>query len=77
MLFLGLKACVHAFEQVCAMAGITAEKLKDRQTVSLGVWHHPRITRALFDTYLGPLPVDAAGKMQAGQGALYVTNGFR
>ena len=61
----------------CMRAGITAGMNKDKQTVGLGIWKHPRLTRALFDTYMGPRPVDLAGKLQVGQGILYVTNGFK
>ncbi|KAK9804178.1 hypothetical protein WJX73_009313 [Symbiochloris irregularis] len=57
--------------------GITHHKLRDRKTVSLGIWPYPQLTQAVFDTFLGHRPVDATGKRLAGQGVLYVANGFR
>lgn len=37
----------------------------------------PLVTASLFDAFLGPQPLDAAGKRNVGQGLLWAANGFR
>lgn len=59
----------------CAV--ITPGILRDRKTFKAGPWKNKRLTRAVFDLFLGPAPLDDQARVQAGQALLYFTNGFK
>lgn len=57
---------------------MTPEKeLKDKRMVPLWTCKNPKLTYAFFAMVLGPNPVCNNAKYNIGQGALYVTNGFK
>ncbi len=54
-----------------------AKELKDKRMVPLWTCKNPKLTYAFFAMVLGPNAVCNNAKYNIGQGALYVTNGFK
>lgn len=69
---------INPFCDICSCAAIAPFKeLKDRRTVFLWQNKSPRLTYAFWAMVLGPDAVSDDAKVNVGQGALYITNGFK
>lgn len=63
---------------LCVAAAILPFKeLKDRQSVYFMRNKYPKLTYAFWAMVLGPHAVSGDAKLNVGQGALYITNGFK
>ncbi|KAL3142652.1 hypothetical protein ABBQ38_002961 [Trebouxia sp. C0009 RCD-2024] len=60
-----------------AEAILPFKELKDRKTTYLWRNKHPNLTYAFWGMVLGPHAVSLDAKVNVGQGALYITNGFK
>ena len=60
-----------------AGAVITPGNLRDRKRYHAGPWRSRKLTRAVFDMFLGSDPLDEQARLQAGQALVYLTNGFK
>ena len=69
-----ISACCHSGS--CA-AIPPFKELKNRKTVFLWQNKSPKLTYAFWAMVLGPDAVSDDAKVNVGQGALYITNGFK
>lgn len=58
-------------------AAITSGPIRDRKGYCLGRSANPKVTGALFETFLGLNSIDPLGKRLVGGGLLWCANGFR